>query len=103
METVCSRCRKQGRIASISHYVLGDSVKSEDRCPMCGKLATITCWECTPSEISCNHSRLSFGSGAYFVICLDCNATWKPENEEEMKLRCMNNSLLFSDDVRVKL
>ncbi len=39
----------------------------------------------------CRHEILRFNSGAYYVVCDICGATWKPENENEMYTRCVSN------------
>lgn len=29
-----------------------------------------------PTKVTCEHTRLHFGSGDYYVICADCHQYW---------------------------
>ena len=53
----------------------------------------------------CNHEILTFGSGAYFIVCTDCYMFWQQEehfNIEGAMGPILNNSLRYGDDIRTK-
>lgn len=47
----------------------------------------------------CSHNVLTFGSGGYYVICLECMCYWKVLDDDP---RACSGKVRFVEDLRIK-
>lgn len=54
--------------------------------------------------MNCKHDRLTFGSGGFYVFCMDCNAAWvaRTRENDEIDYSRSSDGLVGGNDIRVK-
>ena len=52
----------------------------------------------------CLHASLYFGSGGFYVFCLDCPASWRSAKVDyDHRDECMTEAVAANDDGRLRI
>jgi len=50
----------------------------------------------------CKHEKLTFGSGDFYIFCVDCTRSWVHRNTADDTTSYEHSPLIFNNEYRVK-